>query len=119
MAEAKHVPIDPEAARQLADVIVRRRVELGIRSARALAVESGLDNRTISRLESCRADTVSRTTLAALDINLRLPNGYLLGIVTKKGRSVVELSVPGNASEADVQRALRVAQAAFDAALRG
>lgn len=114
----KFVSLSEEARSQLSDAIVRRRVEMGFRSGRALALEAGLDYRTVSRLESCRSDVVSRTTLAVLELTLHWPAGYLMGIITKKGRSVVELKVPGGASTDAVERATKVAQAAFDAALR-
>lgn len=114
----KYVSLTPESAQRLSDVIVRRRVEMGMRSARSLGEEAGLDYRTVSNLESCRRDIVSRTTLAVLELKLGWPSGYLLGVIRAKGRQTAELKVPGGASEEAVERARKIAQAAFDAAIR-
>lgn len=115
----RYVALSDEAAQRLSDAILRRRVELGIRSARSLGEETGLDYRTITGLEGARRDQVSRTTLAVLEMHLQWPAGYLSALLKQEGwRKSVELQVPSNADERDVEQARRIAQASFDAALR-
>lgn len=115
----RFVSLTDETAQRLSDAILRRRVELGIRSARSLGEETGLDYRTITSLEGARRDQVSRTTLAVLEMHLQWPAGYLSALLKQEGwRKTIELQVPSNADERDIESARRIAQASFDAALR-
>lgn len=118
----RNITLTPGAARKLSDALVRRRTELGLRSARALGTESGLDYRTITNLESCRRTEVSRNTLAVLEMKLQWPAGYLnslLAAAEAGARNVtVELSVPDGAVDVDIDRAREIAQATFNATIR-
>ncbi len=76
----KDITLTPETARRLSESLVRRRVELGFRSARKLGLESNLDYRTITSLENGRKESVTRSTLAVLEIALRYPQGFLSAI---------------------------------------
>ena len=117
----RNIILSPGAARRLSDAITRRRIELGIRSARMLGTESGLDYRTITSIESCRRDNVSRNTLGVLEMHLQWPVGYLMTLIEtadNADETHVVLRAPKDANEADVDRARAVAQAAFDAAMK-
>ena len=118
----RNIHLSEGAARRLADAIVRRRTELGWRSARSLGVESGLDYRTITNLEACRRTEVSRNTLAVLEMKLQWPSGYLNALLHAADAategSTITLSVPEGATEADIDRAREVAQATFNATLK-
>lgn len=119
MMSQKDIPLTPEAARKLGDTIVRSRVERGFRSARKLGLESNLDYRTITSLESARRNSVSRSTLAVLEMTMNLPSGYFIDIVEggSTEAETIELEVPPGASTQAIELARTVAQAAFDAAL--
>lgn len=119
MMSQKDIPLTPEAARKLGDTIVRSRVERGFRSARKLGLESNLDYRTITSLESARRNSVSRSTLAVLEMTMNLPSGYFIDIVEggSTAAETIELEVPPGASTQAIELARTVAQAAFDAAL--
>jgi transcriptional regulator with XRE-family HTH domain len=54
--------------RRLADYIVARRVELGMRDRRALAAATGITDRTLGKLEN--GQRVSASTLAVLENEL-------------------------------------------------
>lgn len=118
----RNIQLSQGAARKLADAIVRRRMELGLRSARSLGAESGLDYRTITNLEACRRTEVSRNTLAVLEMKLQWPAGYLNSLLETADAvgvvPTVTLTVPPGANEADVDRAREVAQATFNATIR-
>jgi hypothetical protein len=116
----RNVNLTPDSARKLADALMRRRIELGIRSARMLGEQAGLDYRTITAIEGRRRDNVSRNTLAVLEMKLNWPAGYLGKLLESADiqEQTVELRVPGDASEEDVARARHVAQAAFNATLK-
>lgn len=118
----RNISLTPGAARKLSDALVRRRTELGLRSARALGLESGLDYRTITNLEARRRKEVSRNTLAVLEMKLQWPAGYLNSLLETAdavARMVtVELTVPEGASDSDVERAREIAQATFNATIR-
>jgi hypothetical protein len=116
-----NMQMSENAARKLSDSLMRRRVELGIRSARQMGQESGLDYRTITGLESRRRAQVSRNTLAILEMQLQWPSGYLVALIEGSDApvsEVVEISVPDGASESTVRHARAIAQAAFNAAVR-
>ena len=115
----KDIQITPESARRLGDSIIRKRVERGYRSARKLGLETDLDYRTITNLESGRRTTVSRSTLAVLEIALELPPGCLTDIAEGNEGPTrgVELSVPPGIPEKEIEQARMIAQAAFNAAL--
>lgn len=119
----RNITLTPQAARKLADTITRRRVELGMRSARSVGIESGLDYRTITSLEACRRDNVSRNTLAVLEMTLQWPAGYLQALIDSADRSTaattVAIEVPEGTDPDAVLRARAVAQAAFNAAISG
>gem|GEM_PF-921796 len=66
----RNVSLTTSGARKLADAITRRRIELGIRSARSFRPETGLDYRTITSIEACRRDNVSRNTLGSIEHTL-------------------------------------------------
>jgi hypothetical protein len=116
----KDIQLSEDAARKLGGAIVRRRVERGYRSARKLGLESNLDYRTITSLESARRESVSRSTLAVLELCLDLPSGYFLGLVDgdEIPADTIKLEIPEGVSASAVQQARVVAQAAFDAALQ-
>ena len=119
----RNITLSPSGARKLADAITRRRIELGIRSARAFGVETGLDYRTITSIEACRRDNVSRNTLGIIEHTLRWPTGYLYALLESADVPVaevntVELVVPSNADADAVEKARTVAQATFDSMLR-
>lgn len=116
----RNIPLTPGAARRLSDAIIRRRIELGVRSARMLGTEAGLDYRTITSIEACRRETVSRNTLGVLEMHLQWPAGYLMTLIDTADNSeaTVTLRAPQEASPADIERARQVAQAAFDATLK-
>lgn len=118
----RNITLSTGAARRLADALVRRRTELGIRSARAMGTESGLDYRTITSLEACRRDNVSRNTLAVLEMKLQWPAGYLNSLLEAAdgapGAKTIELDVAMSASDSDIARAREVAQATFNATLK-
>ena len=121
MAHDRNIPLNPAAARKLADAITRRRIELGIRSARMLGTEAGLDYRTITSIEACRRDNVSRNTLGVLEMHLQWPIGYLNALLNAADAATdgttITLNVPGGATSADVDRAREIAQATFNATL--
>jgi DNA-binding Xre family transcriptional regulator len=54
--------------RRLADYVVARRVELGMRDRRALAAATGITDRTVGKLE--KGQRVSPSTLAAIENEL-------------------------------------------------
>ena len=119
----RNVTLTTSGARKLADAITRRRIELGIRSARSFGVETGLDYRTITSIEACRRDNVSRNTLGIIEHTLRWPAGYLHALLESADAPVdevvtVELVVPANADAATVEKARAIAQSTFDAILR-
>lgn len=117
------IVLEPREATRLADALVRRRVELGYRSARALASAIGMDARTITSLESARRSNVSRNTLAALEIALQWEPGHIRGLLEASYGSrtfvheqkVYLTSVEANEEEIRVAR--QVAQAAFESTL--
>jgi hypothetical protein len=116
----KDIQLSEDAARKLGGAIVRHRVERGYRSARKLGLESNLDYRTITSLESARRASVSRSTLAVLELCLDLPSGYFLSLVDGDDMpaDTVELDIPAGVSASAVLQARVVAQAAFEAALQ-
>ena len=119
----RNVTLTTNGARKMADAITRRRIELGIRSARSFGVETGLDYRTITSIEACRRDNVSRNTLGVIEHTLKWPAGYLHALLESADveapvQATVELVIPDGADEAAVERARAVAQATFDSVLR-
>lgn len=108
---------------RLSDALVRRRIELGYRSARALAAAIGMDARTITALEAARRTQVSRNTLAALEIALQWEPGHIRNLLDASYGSrtfvheqrVYLTSV--EASEDEIRVARAVAQAAFESTL--
>lgn len=123
MTAENTIRMEPEDARRLADALIRRRIELGYRSARALAAAIGMDARTITGLEGARQLNVSRNTLATLELALKWDPGYVNALLT---------AVQGNrnfphqqqiylnaveASDEEIRVARAVAQAAFDSTL--
>jgi hypothetical protein len=119
----RNITLTDAGARKLADAVTRRRIELGIRSARSFGAETGLDYRTITSIEACRRDNVSRNTLGIIEHTLRWPAGYLHALLESADAELpvvetVELVVPANAADGDVERARQVAQATFDSVLR-
>lgn len=118
----RNVNLTPGAAHKLADALMRRRVELGIRSARMFGEQTGLDYRTITSIEGCRRDNVSRNTLAIIEMNLNWPAGYLNKLLeaaaAQEAETTVELSVPEGASSETVLLAREIAQATFNATIR-
>ena len=123
MSSENNISLLPVEADRLADALVRRRVELGYRSARALATAIGMDSRTITALESGRRESVSRNTLAALEIALQWDPGHIRGLLDASYGSrtfaheqkVYLTSV--EASEEEIRVARQVAQAAFESTL--
>lgn len=115
----KDIALTPEAAQKLGEAIVRRRVECGYRSARKLGLEADLDYRTITSLEGARRSSVSRSTLAVLELKLDLPSGFFTTMAAGGATpaETVELDVPTGSSPESVAQARAVAQAAFNAAL--
>ena len=114
----RDIHLDPIAARRLSEILVRRRVELGFRSARKLGLETGLDYRTITSLEGARRDSVTRSTLATLELKLNLPSGYLTNVATDDDSDkTVSLSVDTDATPEAIEQARLIAQAAFSATL--
>jgi hypothetical protein len=119
----RNVTLTTNGARKMADAITRRRIELGIRSARSFGTETGLDYRTITSIEACRRDNVSRNTLGIIEHTLRWPAGYLHALLESADveapvQATVELVIPDGADEAAVEKARAVAQATFDSMLR-
>ena len=119
----RNVTLTTNGARKMADAITRRRIELGIRSARSFGTETGLDYRTITSIEACRRDNVSRNTLGIIEHTLRWPAGYLHALLESADveapvQATVELVIPDGASESAVEKARSVAQATFDSMLR-
>lgn len=123
MSPDNTVSLLPVEATRLADSLVRRRVELGYRSARALASAIGMDARTITSLENARRTSVSRNTLAALEIALQWEPGHIRGLLDASYGSrtfpheqkVYLTSV--EATEDEIRVARSVAQAAFESTL--
>ena len=123
MSNDNNVHLEPQDSRRLADALMRRRVELGYRSARALAAEIGMDARTITSLESARKTKVSRNTLAALEIAMRWEPGYINALIeanqaysTYPSEQRVYITTT-SASDEELRVARAVAQAAFDSTL--
>lgn len=119
----RNITLSPGGARKMADAITRRRIELGMSSARSFGTETGLDYRTITSIEACRRDNVSRNTLGVIEHTLKWPAGYLHALLDSADAPVdevdtVELVVPSNADAATVEKARAVAQSAFDAIIR-
>jgi len=112
------IVLDTDDARRLADAMIRRRIELGYRSARAFGAVSGLDPRTISALEASRRTHVSRNTLAILEVSLKWDPGYINALISsgrasrdeETGRIYIDT---GNATDAEIRIARQIAQAAF------
>lgn len=123
MASENSVALTPDDARRLSDALIRRRVELGYRSARALAAAIGMDARTITSLESARKTHVSRNTLATLELAMQWDPGYINALIESGQASrtwpneqrVYLTTASVNDEELRVARA--VAQAAFDSTL--
>ena len=121
--QTRNIRLTENSAHKLAQAITRRRLELGIRSARALGQETGLDYRTVTSIEGSRQETVSRNTMGVLEIRLGWPAGYLQGLldsadVTDEDKQeTVELIVPRFSNALDVERARVIAQATFDSVL--
>jgi hypothetical protein len=118
----RNITLTDNGARKLAGAITRRRIELGIRSARSFGVETGLDYRTITSIEACRRDNVSRNTLGIIEHTLRWPAGYLDALLESADvetpvQATVELVIPDGANEAAVEKARLVAQATFESVL--
>lgn len=123
MSTDNNVHLEPNDARRLADALIRRRVELGYRSARALAAEIGMDARTITSLESARKTNVSRNTLAALELAMKWDPGYI-GVLIDSGQGSREWSseqrvylTSSTVNDEELRIARAVAQAAFDSTL--
>lgn len=119
----RNITLSDSGAKKLAEAVTRRRIELGIRSARSFGVETGLDYRTITSIEACRRDNVSRNTLGIIEHALRWPVGYLNALLQSADveapvQPTVELVIPAGADESAVERARSVAQATFDSMLR-
>jgi hypothetical protein len=119
----RNITLTDAGARKLADAITRRRIELGIRSARSFGTETGLDYRTITSIEACRRDNVSRNTLGVIEHTLKWPAGYLHALLESADadvpvRATVELEIPDGSEESAVERARLVAQATFESVLR-
>lgn len=116
----RNIKLTPDGARKLSDALMRRRIELGIRSARMLGEQTGLDYRTITAIEGRRRDTITRNTLAVMEMKLNWPSGYLLKLLESADipNQSVEIKVPGDASPESVAKARQVAQAAFNATLK-
>lgn len=115
------IELNPRCSQRLADALLRRRVELGYRSARAFSAAAGLDARTITALESGRRTNVSRNTLAILENALKWDPGYINALISMEpaGSDDGKLYLSGSdTSNEDVQIALQVAQAAFDSTLK-
>lgn len=123
MSAENNVHLEPNDARRLADALIRRRVELGYRSARALAAEIGMDARTITSLESARKANVSRNTLAAIELAMKWDPGYISVLIDSgqasrewAGEQRVYLTTSA-VNEEELRIARSVAQAAFDSTL--
>lgn len=123
MTAENTVRLEPEDARRLADALIRRRIELGYRSARALAAAIGMDARTITGLEGARQANVSRNTLAALELALKWDPGYV-NLLIESGRGSRRFPheqeiylTSAQASDEEIRVARAVAQAAFDSTL--
>lgn len=116
----RNINLSEDSARKLSDALMRRRVELGIRSARMLGEQSGLDYRTITAIEGRRRDNISRNTLAVLEMKLNWPAGYLSKLVESADikDAVIEIKIPVDSDPQDVIKARQVAQAAFNATLK-
>jgi hypothetical protein len=115
------ITLNPEAARKLADALMRRRIELGIRSARQMGNESGLDYRTITGIEACRRSNISRNTLAVLELQLQWPAGYLNALVSAASEptpETTELDIPKGSDVEHIETARAIAQATFNQTLR-
>ena len=116
-----NITLNQEAAKKLSDALTRRRIELGIRSARQLGSEAGLDYRPITGIEARRRTQVSRNTLAVLEMQLQWPSGYLMTLIETSGMpgpQTIELDVPKGSEPVVVERARAIAQATFNATLR-
>lgn len=116
------VALDTADARRLADAMIRRRVELGYRSARAFSAASGLDARTISALEASRRAHVSRNTLAILEMSLQWDPGYINALIDSGRATRAEQDHgiyldAGDATEEEIRIARQVAQATFTSTL--
>lgn len=118
-----NVELNPEDAQRLADALVRRRIEIGYRSARSLSQEIGLDPRTITGLENARKDVVSRNVLTTLEVGLKWPPGYIQELLDSgrgsrdfAGEQRVYITTT-TASEQEIRIARSVAQAAFESTL--
>ena len=116
----RNINLSEDSARKLSDALMRRRVELGIRSARMLGEQSGLDYRTITAIEGRRRDNISRNTLAVLEMKLNWPAGYLSKLVESADikDAVIEIKIPVDSDPQDVIKARQVAQATFNATLK-
>jgi hypothetical protein len=79
--------------RRLADYVVARRVELGMRDRRALALATGITDRTLGKLEN--GQRVSPSTLAVIENEL----GWAPG----SGRRVLAGGEPSLSAAADGQ----------------
>lgn len=111
-----NVEIDITQAKKLGEEIARRRISMGYRSARSLSRETGLDYRTITRIESGQPMTVDRNTLVALEIGLNWPVGSIDKILDNaNAESDMLLSLSYDVTSDIVKDAMKVAQAAFDA----
>jgi transcriptional regulator with XRE-family HTH domain len=110
------VEIDITQAKKLGEEIARRRISMGYRSARSLSRETGLDYRTITRIESGQPMSVDRNTLVALEIGLNWPVGSIDKILQNaNAESDMLLSLSYDVTSDIVKDAMKVAQAAFDA----
>jgi hypothetical protein len=110
------VDLDPDQAKRLAEALAHRRVGMGFRSFRALARETGLDPRTINALESAEPRSVDRSTLTTLEIALNWPSGTIDQIISGAGPYAdLRLNTSTDVSADVIDKAMHVAQAAFDA----
>lgn len=123
MATENTIVLAPEDAQRLADALIRRRIELGYRSARALGQAMDMDARTITALEGARRTSVSRNTLTALEVALKWDPGYIKVLIEsgRGSRNYAEEQrvyiATVSATEEEVRVARAVAQAAFESTL--
>jgi hypothetical protein len=93
---------------QVADAVVTRRVELGMRTRRQLAEKSGLTVKTLGEIERNERTSYDRSTLAVVERALNWTPGTIHAIATG-----TELIRPGSPSRPNAGGAALVAELAL------
>ena len=74
--------------------VIRRRVELGMRTRRELIERSGISRKTLGQIERGDRESYDRATIAQLEQTLRWPSGAVQQLVSTGRERMVPLDDP-------------------------